>query len=172
MTNAKTAALPFPLGDHPSSDAIVAKPLEKKKRVPLSSLSINAPVPTRKSSRLGDTEPTENAPNSKLLMVDTTSIIIVEEPQRSTSSNSSGLYDHGLAESHLAVREVFPIVMAFDMKIQNSVSTSDEISSTSIRPKRNRKPNVPHNVPQGKKAKITLATHIKKYGESHQIEIY
>lgn len=168
MTNAKAAALPFPLGDYPSSDAIVAKPLEKKKRVPLSSLSINAPVPTRKSSRLGDTESSENAPNSK---IDSTSIIFVEEPQRSSNSNSSGLYNHGLAESHLAVREVSPIKMAFDMKIQNSVSISDEISSTSTRPKRNRKPNVPHNVPQGKKAKITLATHIKKYGESHQIEI-
>jgi hypothetical protein len=60
--------------------------------------------------------------------------------------------------------------MAFAMKIQTSVSTSNESSSTSTRPQRKRKPNVLHNVPEGKKAKITLAMHIKKYGGSHQIE--
>jgi hypothetical protein len=166
MATGDSSALPQPL----LSDAIVAKALEEKKmRLPLSSLSINAPVPPRKSSRLGDTKSTENAPSAKL-RIDTSSAIIAEEPKGGIDSNLFGLSDHEITRSQLAASEVSPLVMAFAMKLQTSVSTLNESSSTSTRPQRKRKPNILHNVPEGKKAKITLAMHIKKYGGSHQIK--
>lgn len=153
MTTENSTAFPIRLDD------IVAKPLEKKsKRLPLSGLSINVPLPLRKSGRLGDT-PSASANASKAKpVIDTSSAIVIKDVQADSVS-----------EAHSASQKIPSAIAVDSQEILESVSKT--ISSTSIRSKRNRKPNVPYNAPEGKRRKITLAMHITKYGSSHQIEI-
>ena len=124
------------------------------KRIPLSDLSNNSPIAVRKSARLIDTFSAENSDLKSISNVKALTDASLDSIRAKSSSDTMMIPD----QDDFANKG--PIITDDDTKTPPTKELADECSP----PKKSMK------TPRKIKKMMSLATHIRKYGSTHDID--